>query len=892
MKRTKSTERAARISDLELRHQDNVHQIDLTGRDEEARLLKLRLLTLRDENSSLKDRLVQRDALVKQITTKGKDVHAELAEAKEKLKAQEMQLRKQGNELEGLKVGYPTHSHQKVRLTQSQTEINSLNDFRQDSNKVLQEKLALSHKLDQIQPELEHLKTQLENHRAVVAQKQDLERQLSSIEVELENEKRSKKRMQSKTHDNDQVKEQLDEAKRELEKLKKEHTRELREVRGECDMLEGRVEDTKSKLKKTQGDLKDTRAELASCRAELEEARKAMATNKSSKKSVTMKEHPIGKKRAQDLSMEDISIGTPGPDEATLRRPSKKRGGERALVGEKSTFSITPFLNRTKNLSENMSDELSELHSPTGKSTGASEPVAFEDVAPGAGDSMSMEPIEENAEPDHQAEDDAVAAEEEQPKAQKARGRPRKALDEAPTSKKNMPVQAKRKAKVAKISSRVEMIAEVDEADEPETELTEKSKKVPGLLKSNPAAASLRNGNDDADIRKKKRKMLGGGNKNLFDDEEAEPAPRPAKIQMGAGRRLKAPLGNVRGAFGGATFSPLKKDRRGTVAKSFTTKNACSNPSILMNVRLPSTFPNLGWKLSPCLLHSRPVAESIRWSSSGSRWKQRQGRDAYARGAKVQGLKSRAAFKLLEMDSKYKLFKGNGQTVVDLVAVERTRPNGRVIGIDLIPAQPPRGVATFQGDFLSPVVQEMVKNFILESHQNPPVGQETEKSDSSVTEEGITVDRPSYLDMERHTGQNEPPASGLEGPSKRIVDIVLSDMSAPWEQTTGFSVKTLSNPYHRLMNTSGNGFRDHVGSMDLCAAALQFASDTLRSGGHFVCKFYQGPEDKEFEKKLKTLFTKVFREKPDSSRKESREAYFIGLRRKPGIAIEHTDKDE
>ncbi|KAG4264245.1 hypothetical protein FPRO03_08500 [Fusarium proliferatum] len=812
MKRTKSMERAARISDLELRHQENVHQIDLTGRDEEARLLKLRLLTLRDENSSLKDRLVQRDALVKQMTKKGKDVHVELAEAKEKLKAQEMQLRKQGNELEGLK-----------------TEINSLNDFRQDSNKVLQEKLALSHKLDQIQPELERLKTQLENHRAVVAQKQDLERQLSSIEVELENERRSKKRMQSQNHDNDQVKEQLDEAKRELDKLKKEHTRELREVRGECDMLEGRVEDTRSKLKKTQGDLKDTRAELASCRAELEEAHKALATNKTSKKSVTRKEHPIGKKRAQDLSMEDISIGTPGPDEATLRRPSKKRGAERALVGEKSTFSITPFLNRTKNLSENMSDELSELHSPTGKSTGASEPVAFQDVAPEPGDSMSMEPIEEAAEPDHQAEDDAAPEEEEQPKAQKTRGRPRKALDEAPTTKKNMPVQAKRKARVAKTSSRIEMIAEVDEADVPETEPIEKPKKVPGLLKSNPATASLRNGNDDADTRKKKRKMLGGGNKTLFDDEEAEPAPRPAKIQMGAG------------------------------------------------------------------------PEPIRWSSSGSRWKQRQGRDAYARGAKVQGLKSRAAFKLLEMDSKYKLFKGNGQTVVDLgyapgswsqVAVERTRPHGRVIGIDLIPAQPPRGVATFQGDFLSPVVQEMVKNFILESHQNPSIGQETVESDSSVAEEGITVDRPSYLDMERHTGQNEPPPSGLEGSSKRIVDVVLSDMSAPWEQTTGFSVKTLSNPYHRLMNTSGNGFRDHVGTKDLCAAALQFASDTLRSGGHFVCKFYQGPEDKEFEKKLKTLFTKVFREKPDSSRKESREAYFIGLRRKSGITIEPTDIDE
>ncbi|KAF9775464.1 hypothetical protein IL306_006443 [Fusarium sp. DS 682] len=186
----------------------------------------------------------------------------------------------------------------------------------------------------------------------------------------------------------------------------------------------------------------------------------------------------------------------------------------------------------------------------------------------------------------------------------------------------------------------------------------------------------------------------------------------------------------------------------------------------------------------------------------------------------------------------------------------------------------------------------MVKNFILESHQRPPVAQEIERTDSSGTEDGITIDRPSYLDMERHTGQNEPPAPEPEAASKRIVDVVLSDMSAPWEQTTSFNVKTLSNPYHRLMNTSGNAFRDHAGSMDLCAAALQFASDTLRPGGHFVCKFYQGPEDKEFEKKLKTLFTKVFREKPESSRKESREAYFVGLRRKPGITIESTDSQE
>ncbi|KAM0200349.1 hypothetical protein ACHAPA_004925 [Fusarium lateritium] len=550
MKKARSTERAARINELELKHQGSVHEMDLTGRDEEARLLKLRLLALRDENASLKDRLIQRDARVKQLTKQGKDEHAELAETKEKLKAQDMQLRKQGNELEDLK-----------------TEINSLNEFRQDSNKVLQEKLALSHKLDQIQPELHHLKTQLETHRAVVAQKQDLERQLSSVEVELENEKRSKQRMQSKNNDNDQIREQFDETKKELESIKKEYSRELREARGECERLEGRVEDTKSKLKKTQTDLKDTRAELESCRAELQEARKTVLESKASKKSVSMKEQP-GKRRIQDMSLEDISIGTPGPDEATLRRPFKKRGIERALAGEKSTFSITPFLNRTKNLSDNMSDELSEIHSPTGKTVDAPEPIVPQ-VGDGAefGDSVSMEPIEEAAESGGEAEEDAAAEEQEQPKAQKARGRPRKALDDAPTSKKNMPVQAKKKAKATKASSKLDVLTEEVDIVEPEVEPTEKPKKRSGLSKSNPAPAALRLGVEDADARKKKRKVLGGNNKSLFDDDDGEESvPKPAKIQVGAGRKLKAPLGGVRSAFGGATFSPLKKDRRGVGA--------------------------------------------------------------------------------------------------------------------------------------------------------------------------------------------------------------------------------------------------------------------------------------------------------------------------------------
>jgi len=115
-----------------------------------------------------------------------------------------------------------------------------------------------------------------------------------------------------------------------------------------------------------------------------------------------------------------------------------------------------------------------------------------------------------------------------------------------------------------------------------------------------------------------------------------------------------------------------------------------------------------------------------------------------------------------------------------------------------------------------------------------------------------------------------------------MVDVVLSDMSAPWEQTTGFWKRSLSQPY-RMMNTSGINFADHAGSMDLCQAALTFAYDTLRPNGHFICKFYQGSEDKALELRLRKLFLKVYREKPESSRSESKEAYFVALKRKLGI---------
>ncbi|KAH8746761.1 FtsJ-like methyltransferase-domain-containing protein, partial [Diaporthe sp. PMI_573] len=218
----------------------------------------------------------------------------------------------------------------------------------------------------------------------------------------------------------------------------------------------------------------------------------------------------------------------------------------------------------------------------------------------------------------------------------------------------------------------------------------------------------------------------------------------------------------------------------------------------------------------------RPL-EARRNASSSSQWKSRQSKDRFARQAKVQGMKSRAAWKLMEMNDRYGLFRRN-QTVVDLgyapgswsqVAKDATGPNGVIVGIDLIPAQPPRGVTSIQGDFLSPRVRALVKDVLVEQvkrrERNRKERQQVEASSSApertdaegeVAQASVVPDQPSYIDQEKQATQDIETATGAEEEEQRMVDVVISDMPEPWPQTSGFSSRTLSNP-HRLMNTSG-----------------------------------------------------------------------------------------
>jgi 21S rRNA (uridine2791-2'-O)-methyltransferase len=136
------------------------------------------------------------------------------------------------------------------------------------------------------------------------------------------------------------------------------------------------------------------------------------------------------------------------------------------------------------------------------------------------------------------------------------------------------------------------------------------------------------------------------------------------------------------------------------------------------------------------------------------------------------------------------------------VAANRTQPHGRVLGVDIIPAQPPKGVSTIQGNFLAPEIQTYIRDFLRSPERGRP-RQPGLQGDSSASLLEPTLDP-------EHPAENP---RGSDRILERTVDVVLSDMSAPWYQTSGFWKRSLSAPYNRMMNTSGLNFRDHAGSM-------------------------------------------------------------------------------
>lgn len=208
------------------------------------------------------------------------------------------------------------------------------------------------------------------------------------------------------------------------------------------------------------------------------------------------------------------------------------------------------------------------------------------------------------------------------------------------------------------------------------------------------------------------------------------------------------------------------------------------------------------------MLHRKVKTASGRKISS-KLWIERQINDPYVRKAKEKGYRSRAAFKLEELDDKFGLIKP-GSLIVDLgcapggwVQIAMKRNADRVVGIDLLPVDPIGGADLIQLDFMDETAPNRIKTLL-----------------------------------------------GAEP------DLVMSDLAA---------------------NTTGHRQTDHLKTVALVEAAAEFAMATLRPGGHFVTKVFQGGAEEVLLNRLKRNFQKVQHAKPESSRKGSPEIYLVAL---------------
>lgn len=206
------------------------------------------------------------------------------------------------------------------------------------------------------------------------------------------------------------------------------------------------------------------------------------------------------------------------------------------------------------------------------------------------------------------------------------------------------------------------------------------------------------------------------------------------------------------------------------------------------------------------------VKSAKKRSVSSTRWLERQLNDPYVARAKREGFRSRAAYKLAELDQRFRFLKP-GMTVVDLgaapggwtqVAVKRVRADGgggRVVALDILPMDPVAGAETLTLDFLDDAVPDLIR-------------------------------------------------AALGGGA----DVVLSDMAPP---------------------ASGERETDHLRIMALVEAAAEFAAEVLKPGGVFVAKVWQGGTEAQLLAKLKRGFAAVRHAKPPASRPESAEVYVV-----------------
>ena len=400
-----------------------------------------------------------------------------------------------------------------------------------DSTRLLTEKLALSRELSSLRPEVNHLRSQLATYHSLLAEKLSLERHISTLQVELENERRSSKRTAAKDQ---KQQEEAAESEAQLERLQADLNKERKqrqkaeletlkvssESESRTGALESKVDAFRAKLKTTKDLLTETQLDLQNTRSQLYRA--------SPDDSVSRRNGP-GRARKREAARvdEDTMIGTPGDS------PRPKRGRKASsMVGEKSTFSITPFLNRTASAAPESE--------PSPRPCGTKGRETFE----GPGDSMNRASAEDLM-AEHASDRDTAA------------NNPKGPLGFAEDVKRSH--LRPQPSKSRKAAPRLEQVLEE------ENHVNGGAGALVGQT-SDEAANDTTIGGCQAT--KTRRKLVGGGlGKTLFDDESSDVQTDRGHLggvkgfgRVSRGRTVGSKLASRMSTFG--TISPLKRDRR------------------------------------------------------------------------------------------------------------------------------------------------------------------------------------------------------------------------------------------------------------------------------------------------------------------------------------------
>lgn len=224
----------------------------------------------------------------------------------------------------------------------------------------------------------------------------------------------------------------------------------------------------------------------------------------------------------------------------------------------------------------------------------------------------------------------------------------------------------------------------------------------------------------------------------------------------------------------------------------------------------------------PNELHT--ICRRLKTSGSSKAWLKRHINDPYVKLAERDNSRSRATYKLKDIQDKHKIIKPSDY-VIDLGAA-------------------PGGWSVMVSELL-----DFGKGGLLASidllHMEP-IPTDADGNDGAYFIQG-NFKAPKVRDELRDI------AKTLTG-DVRLANVVLSDM---------------------LMNTTGHAATDHLKSMNLCYDVLEFSKEFLQPGGNLLCKYFQGSDEKELMTDAKLLFKTTKLVKPKSSRTESREMYLL-----------------